>query len=194
MTLSLLPLGLVLGFQPPQSRMALPPARVRTVMASASSLPVPINEDAQLLTAFQDAIDHLPMSNEGNFKNGARRVLRASGLFVGGVSATYLLLPMALLATAAMWVGCALYVISSVLRALWRSCYFKLKGIDMSSALALAEKSVHEKTATEVFADVEYRVVLGGRSREDVRTEADRASRMAQLRENVCRAAASSAS
>ena len=175
----------------PQVRVALlPSTRLRKVLASASSRR-PIGVDPPLLAAFQEAIEHLPPKpNKFNFKKRAATVLRASGIFVGGISATYLLLPMALLATAAMWAGCVLYVISSVLRAVWRSCYCKFRGYDMGTADALAAKSVHEKTATEVFADVEYRFVIGGRAREEVRTDADRASRMAQLREKV-RAAAS---
>ena len=158
------------------------------------------------MAAFQRSLEDENLEQEASqdFTAGHRRVpkaviqvLTACGVIVGAVVLSYVVFPVLMASAVAAWalgmVGCMLYLLSSLLQdaCAWILC--KLTGRSESGVGAAFKRSTsnHQKTATEIFADFEYRVVVGGATREDARSEADRKDRMAKLRANVCRAALS---
>ena len=169
----------------------------------AASMPTNGENDPSLLAAFQEAIQAegliVAQRVDRPFTDGVKRVAHRTAVATGALAAvaflSYVLVPALMLAAIALQVfglaGCSVYALSCASRAAWYrlSCTWRGEAIPSDAEDDVVAESTFQKTATEHFADFEYRVVIGGTTREDDRTEADRLVRMDQLRDNVARAA-----
>lgn len=170
----------------------------------AAAMPARDGENPDLLAAFREAVEADGLvTNEGvnqqfftdGIKRVAHRTLAVSGLLAGVAFLSYVLVPALALATIALQffglAACSVYGLSCALRAVIHhlSCRWRGEEIPPTAADAVVESAFAQKPATEYFADFEYRMVIGGTTREADRTEADRIMRMGQLRDNVARAA-----